>query len=98
MRIQIEKVDCLCELEASVFEYLLIAVDEARAKSFNLADCNVSIFMKEHLKTDKKECMIHFSPIKVTPENATEYELVQDDFGVYIDVITKKVIRSCSSI
>lgn len=98
MRIQSEKIDRLYELESSVFEYLLIAVDEARDNGFNIAGCNVSIFQKEYLETHRKEYMIHFSPVKITPENASEYELVQDDFGVYIDVITKKVIRSCSSI
>ncbi|MCB7133073.1 hypothetical protein LE270_13645 [Salmonella enterica subsp. enterica serovar Hillegersberg] len=98
MRIQSEKIDVLYELESSVFEYLLIAVDEAMHNGFNMVGCNVSIFLKEYLNTHKKEFMIHFFPMKITPENASEYELVQDDFCVYIDVITKKVIRSCSSI
>ncbi|ENC0771465.1 hypothetical protein ABJ851_003207 [Shigella flexneri] len=98
MRIQSEKIDVLHELESSVFEYLLIAVNEAINNNFNMAGCNVSIFQKEYLNTHKKEFMIHFFPVKITPENASKYELVQDDFCVYIDVFTKKVIRSCSSI
>ncbi|MED0634307.1 hypothetical protein [Escherichia marmotae] len=98
MRIQSEKIDVLYELESSVFECLLIAVDEAMRNGFNIVGCNVSIFQKEYLNTHKKELMIHFFPVKITPENASEYELVQDDFCVYIDVFTKKLIRSCSSI
>lgn len=98
MRIQSEKIERLYELEPSVFEYLLIAIDEAKSNDFNIVGCNVSIFRKEYLETHAEEYMIHFYPTKITPENASEYELIQDDFGVYIDVITKKVIRSCPSI
>ena len=52
MRIQSEKIDVLYELESSVFECFLIAVNEAIRNNFNIVECNVSIFQKEYLNID----------------------------------------------
>lgn len=92
------KSDFLHTINKTDAGYLLIGIQEAKSKGFDINGCNIDIILNEDIASQKKTYIISFYPREVTPENAMGYEILLDDLDVYIDAETKTIIRSCASI
>ncbi|MDC9598898.1 hypothetical protein [Xenorhabdus anantnagensis] len=94
----IEKYEILHKINKDVAEFLWIAMKKAANDGFDIIGCHIDICYKEDLIEDRKYYIVSFYPREVTPENAMEYELLDDDLNVYIDANTKEIVFACAGV
>lgn len=97
MRKPDQKFEYLCNIKSADAFFLLIGIEAAHKKGFDIHGCNIDLSLEENIYSTERTYIVSFYPQDLTSIDIMDYEMKYDDFNVYIDSITHEVIRACPS-